>query len=133
MKRPFIIVLVAIVASTFGWFANEVYTFSKAMKADRFGDYQLKPKAVPSGAFWAGGVDGGNWYVVKEVNAHRNKALIEVYNDQNGSLLLSKNFTLICPVHQQMFISNLKEQISGFDGEKIYLLSKGQLKGCYLQ
>ena len=36
-----------------GWFAIRAFTFSEAMKGDRFGDYQLKPKNVPSGAFWA--------------------------------------------------------------------------------
>lgn len=133
MKRTFIIILLVIVAFILGWFVNEAYTFSKAMKADKFGDYQLKPKAVPYDAFWAGGVDGGNWYLVKEINIDKNKASIEVYSDHDGSLLLSKTFTLSCPAEPQISITNLKEQINGFDGEKIYLISKGQSKECYLQ
>lgn len=133
MRRQFIIGYVAIAAFILGWFANKAYTFSKTMNADRAGDYRLAPKAVPPGAFWAVGVDGGNWYVVKEINAQRNKASIDIYNAQNGSLLLSKAFTLICPANDQVLISNLKEQINDFDGEKIYLLSKGQSKDCYLQ
>jgi len=133
MKQPFLIIISAIAVFMLGWFAIRAFTFSEAMKGDRFGDYQLKPKNVPSGAFWAGGVDGGNWYFVKEINTHRNNAAINVYNDQDGSLVKSKTFTLICPVEHQLFIENLKEQISGFDGEKIHFKSKDQEKSCYLQ
>ena len=78
-------------------------------------------------------MDGGNWYFVKEINTHRNNAAIDVYNDQDRSLVKSKTFTLICPVEHQLFIENLKEQISGFDGEKIHFKSKDQEKSCYLQ
>jgi len=53
MKQPFLIIISAIAVFMLGWFAIRTFTFSEAMKGDRFGDYQLKPKNVPSGAFWA--------------------------------------------------------------------------------
>lgn len=90
-------------------------------------------KDIPDKAFWVGGVDSGNWFYVDYVHAHRNNAVIKVYNGQDGSLIISKKFILICPVGVQMLIDNLQEQISAFDREKIYLKSTNGKKSCYLQ
>ena len=133
MKRALLLTLMVIVAFSLGWLANDAFTFSKAMRNDRFADYRLKPKNVPAGAFWAGGVDGGNWFVVKQINNLRNEASIEVYNDQDGSLLLSKSFILTCPTDNQILIDSLKEQINFFDGTKIFLTSDLKRSPCYLQ
>lgn len=88
---------------------------------------------IPEKAFWAGGVDGGNWYFVEYIHDHRNNAIIKIYNDNDGSLIVSKRFTLICPSDNQTLIDDLKKQIKGFDGEKIYLKSPNEKAGCYLQ
>lgn len=53
---------------------------------------------------------------------------MSVYNDQDGSLMISGKFMLVCPVDSMQLIKNLQEEISAFDGEKIYLTSS-----CYLQ
>jgi hypothetical protein len=88
---------------------------------------------IPENAFWIGGVDGGNWYSVLDINSHRNTANIQIYNDQDGSLIISKRFILVCPIRNPTWISNLKEVIVSFDGEKIYLKSDAHKKLCYLQ
>lgn len=88
---------------------------------------------IPDSAFWVEGVDGGNWYLVEYIHSHRNNAVIQIYNDNDGSLIISKKFTLSCPEDSQMEIADLKEQISAFDGERIYLKSANNRKSCYLQ
>ena len=90
-------------------------------------------KGIPDKAFWVGGTDGGNWYLVEYVHPHRNNAVIKVYNDQDGSLIISKRFMVICPEDNPTYIDSLQKQISSFDGEKIYLESPNGKAGCYLQ
>lgn len=93
---------------------------------------KLKPKNVPDSSFWVGGVDGGNWYYVKYVNNHRNMARIAVYNDQDGTLIIDTTFMLICIATKYTFINNLRQQISAFDGNKIYFVRSDSID-CYLQ
>jgi hypothetical protein len=114
-----------------GWFANDVYNFIKGMEEDKFAEYQLRPTNVPKEAFWAGGVDGGNWYVVKDINPSRTETTLEIYNDQDGGLIMSKSFRLVCSRGHSTSITNLKAEISGFDGEKILLRGPGEF--CYLE
>jgi hypothetical protein len=98
-----------------------------------FEDKHLKkPKGVPNNSFWAGGVDGGNWFFVKSINSHRNMARIAVYNDQSGELIVDKSFMLVCNADKYTFINDLKEQISGFDGKNIYFI-KSDTVSCWLQ
>lgn len=94
---------------------------------------QERPKNIPEQAFWVGGTDGGNWYVVEHVHNHKNNAFIKVYNDTDGSLIASKRFVLVCPIDNQQLIDNLQEQINGYDGEKILLRSSNNKKACWLQ
>lgn len=88
---------------------------------------------IPEKAFWVGGTDGGNWFLVEEVHNHKNNAIIKIFNDIDGSLIASKRFLLICPADNQQLIDNLEEQINGFDGEKILLKSLNNKKACWLQ
>ena len=93
-----------------------------------------KPKGVPKKAFWIGGADGGNWYLVEYVHPHKNNAFIKIYNDNNGNLIASKRFILICNLSESStHIDNLQDQIMAFDGEKIYLRPLPGQKSCYLQ
>lgn len=92
----------------------------------------IKPQKIPKIAFWVGGSDGGNWYVVKNINSHRNSALISIYNE-NGDLIISKKFFVMCSEHNQTLLTNLEKQINAFDGNKILLIDKANKKSCWLQ
>ncbi len=83
---------------------------------------------IPEDAFWVGGLDGGNWYSIKDIHPHKNRAYISIYNDQTGELVLAQKFILICEIDNLKFIKDLKEEIVSFDGKHIQLKS-----GCYLQ
>ena len=112
--------------------ASLLTLFSCSTKHDKSKQHgQLKN--IPEKAFWVGGTDGGNWFLVEEVHNHKNNATIKVYNDIDGSLIISKRFLLICPIDNQQLIDNLQEQINGFDGEKILLKSHNDKKACWLQ
>jgi hypothetical protein len=97
------------------------------------GKAPARVNGVPEQAFWVGGVGGGNWFLVDKVHDHKNNAVIKVYNDNDGSLIVSKHFMLICPTDNQMLIEDLQKQINGFDGEKVLLKSPNGKKGCWLQ
>ena len=83
-----------------------------------------RPTNVPENAFWRGGADGGNWYLVHYINDHRNAAKISIYNDQDGSLIVTKTFFKACPTSQLELIKNLPDEKAGFDGDKILLNSR---------
>ena len=94
-----------------------------------------KPKKlsnIPDSAFWCGGVDGGNWYYIHSIHPHRNMATISVYSDGDGSLIMKKQFMLICNTDKYTFINDLKKQINSFDGEKIYF-QQSDTVNCWLQ
>lgn len=100
------------------------------------GNQNYKPKKIkniPEKAFWVGGSDGGNWYLVDSIVNEKNKAQIRVYNDNNGSLIISKWFKLICQPSNQLLIENLKRQINAFDGERILLIPVNGEKSCWLE
>lgn len=107
-------------------------------------DNNLAPsrlKNIPQTAFWLDGTDGGSWFVIKEIHSHKNAATIEIYNDQDGSLIVSKQFVLICNLDNSGFVESqyfsildsLPKQILGFDGEKIILKTVFNNKNCVLQ
>lgn len=93
----------------------------------------VRANGIPEKAFWVGGHDGGNWYLIDYIHPHKNNVHIKVYNDIDGSLIISKRFILICPTGSQVLIGNLREQINAFDGKIIYLKSATGKKGCFLQ
>jgi hypothetical protein len=96
-------------------------------------DYTPKKQSnIPDSAFWKGGIDGGNWFLINNINNHRNLVNISIYNDQDGSLIKTKTFMLICNASKMTFIEDLKQQINFYDGEKIYLI-KNEKSDCYLQ
>jgi hypothetical protein len=91
-----------------------------------------KHPTIPDSAFWRGGIDGGSWFLIKNINNHRNLADISIYNDQDGSLIMSKTFMLICNANKMTFIEDLEQQVNFFDGEKIHFI-QNEKTDCYLQ
>lgn len=95
-----------------------------------------KVKGIPDSVFWAGGVDGGNWYLIDSFNKTRKEASIKVYDDAIGELLISKTFKMSCINEDGVNWNNLSEQFNAFDGEKIQLLIKGKdnsYRYCYFK
>lgn len=80
-----------------------------------------KVKGIPDNAFWVGGVDDGQWYVIKEIERQSLTADISIYNDNTGDLEVHRRFTLICNSASTFNIDNLKNEIDSFDGETIVL------------
>ena len=93
----------------------------------------VRPNNIPYEAFWAGGTDGGNWYLVDDIHNHRNSVKLKVFSDNDGSLIVAGKFVILCPNTNITFIQDLKNQISSFDGEKIYLKASAGKKPCWLQ
>lgn len=103
-----------------------------SIKSDRNHEPK-KPVSIPENAFWVGGVDGGNWYLVHSIHDHRNTAIISVY-DEIGDLIIKKKFDVICRVDRPaIWIKNLEQQINGFDGKKIMLKSQTGNEICWMQ
>ena len=99
-------------------------------------DASDKPKNISDKAFWVGGADGGNWYLVDSINKSRKEASIKVYNDYTGELIVSKTFKMKCINDDGINWDNLREQINAFDGEKIQLEIKGKggtSRYCYFE
>jgi hypothetical protein len=85
-----------------------------------------KVKSIPDKAFWVGGVDGGNWYLLDFINKSRKEAFFKIYNDYTGELIESKKFKLKCDNDDGINWNDLKGQINAFDGERILLEIKGK-------
>jgi hypothetical protein len=94
---------------------------------------QKRPANIPENSFWAGGVDGGNWYFVHSIHDHRNNAIISVY-DEEGKIIVKKRFAVICRLDKPViWIKDLEQQINGFDGQKILLKSTTGNEICWMQ
>lgn len=92
-----------------------------------------RPASVPESAFWIGGHESGNWYVVHSVHDNRNNAIISVYGE-DGELKVKKNFIVICRLDKPIvWINDLKFQINGYDGEKISLFAPTGEEICWMQ
>ena len=91
-----------------------------------------KVLGIPSNAKWYGGVDGGVW--VEVVKAINNKVYqLNIFNDITGEKQDSGVFELCAscdclPIDSLTVINN----ISGYDGEKIYLSMQLNGEHCYL-
>lgn len=100
-----------------------------------------KPKNIPSNAFWVGGVDGGNWFLIKKIHPHKNCASIDIYNEHNGNIIISKKFFLVCALDTPSFNQNqyfhildsLQANIIAFDGTSIILKTIFNNKNCVLK
>lgn len=77
-----------------------------------------KVVGIPKDAFWSGGVDGGNWFLVKEEK--RNVYYVHIYNDYSGEIEYTGKFKIIGKI---VSVQVLKNTISFYSGEKIYLVN----------
>ncbi len=81
-------------------------------------EFMQRPKNVPEGAIWAGGVDGGVWIYIKEKGIQMYYA--EIYTDVTGYLWYKGNFKLK-QSDSTITIEKIKNNLSGYDGELIFL------------
>jgi hypothetical protein len=95
-----------------------------------------KPMDVPDEAFWVGGASGGNWYLIESADKSSKEAVIDIYSDQSGELLVSKIFKTDCSDEDRIDWDHLRDQIQSFDGNKIRLEIKGSWgirRYCYFE
>lgn len=91
-----------------------------------------KPSSIPNEAFWKGGIDGGYWFFIGEIDDNKKQVNIKIFDDFKGELLLNKTFELNCNV--DIDLKNLKNEITFFNGNEIYLKTEDNEGGnCYLK
>lgn len=78
-----------------------------------------KPVDVPESAFWKGGLDGGYWFDLLNLNVNQRQAEIAIYDDYYGKLVIQKKFNLECDT--QFDFSQLADYIDFFNGIQIGL------------
>jgi len=90
---------------------------------------------IPNNAFWVGGPDGGNWYVIKSIDREAKTINFKIYNDFTGDLEVDKTFKLHCYYpDKDIKWDDLDEEIKGFDGEYIVLRTRdSDNKSCYFK
>jgi len=88
----------------------------------------------PKKTFWAGGVDGGQWYVIKKMDVIKEIVHFKIYNETSGDLLVNKEFKLNCAADVPLDWDHLEAVISGYDGEKILLSTTDKnKKNCFFE
>ncbi len=91
-------------------------------------------KNIPEQAFWVGDERKGYWYLVNNIHPHKNSADITIYNEDDGKVIVSKNFTLVCEFTDEVtLIEDAKMQIVSFDGKAIKFKSIDGETPCYLK
>lgn len=78
-----------------------------------------KPVDVPESAFWKGGLDGGYWFDLLNLNVNQRQAEIAIYDDYYGKLVIQKKFNLFCAT--KFDFSQLADYIDFFNGIQIGL------------
>ena len=76
---------------------------------------------IPQDAFWVGGFDGGQWYLVDSINKIARTIHFIIYNDYNGDIVADKIYKLHCDNNQEVKWDNIQVQINCFDGVRIIL------------
>jgi len=76
-----------------------------------------RQKGIHESAFWAGGPDGGNWFIVAETGFN-NIYHFTIYYDSTAEIRYEGKFKLI---GKHKPLSELKKAVSGFDGKRIIL------------
>ena len=81
-----------------------------------------KVKGIPETAFWAGGVDGGQWYLLDSVNKANQTINCKIYNDHSGELIVDKKFKLHCTGSDtDINWDDLEREFRSYDGTTIYI------------
>lgn len=89
---------------------------------------------IPQDAFWIGGIDGGQWYLVDSINKSNQTIYFKIYNDYNGDLIVDKPFKLHCNNYEEIQWNNIRSQITAFDGQHIILITVNKEgKYCYFE
>ena len=98
-------------------------------------DYQPeRVEGIPKDAFWVGGPDGGQWYIIENINKEMGTANFKIFNDHSGTLEISRNFKLKCDSEVVIAWDNLEKKIDAFDGQSIILnILNKEGKYCYFQ
>ena len=79
-----------------------------------------KVEGILKNAFWIGGIDGGNWYVLGNIDTLKRTVNFQIYNEQTGERLLAKELNLHCNSNSFDW-SNLLDNLIAFDGQKVLL------------
>jgi len=87
---------------------------------------------IPSTAVWAGGIDGGYWFVVTPARL-KNTFYVRIYNEYSGDIDTEGLFTLHdnCSVIQ-LDSTKLLENIRWYNGEAIFLKLDSTDSNCSL-
>ncbi len=92
-----------------------------------------KANGIPDKAFWVGGKDGGQWYLIDSINKSAQTINCKIFNDYSGNLIIDSKFYFHCNSNKT-FINwdKLKNEINFYDGQKIALIKTDTAKKyCY--
>jgi hypothetical protein len=91
-------------------------------------------KGIPLTAFWKGGPDGGNWFIIEKADTTTKRIHFKIYHDVTGELLIDKDFILDCDAIKPIDWGNIKNLVTSFDGKKIYFQpTNKEGKYCYFE
>ena len=92
-----------------------------------------KVQGIPNNAFWVGGKDGGQWYVVDSIDKSAQTIYCEIYNDSSGEIIASRKFKLHCHATEINW-ENLPAEFNSYDGEYLLLVRRDAVeKSCYFK
>ncbi|MBN4051231.1 hypothetical protein JYU16_00290 [bacterium AH-315-M05] len=93
-----------------------------------------RAEGIPDNAFWIGGVDGGRWYVISNVDKNTQMADFKIYNDYTGDLIFERNLKLYCSSDYDLKWDNLKNEINFSSRQRVVLttIDKNH-KYCYFE
>jgi hypothetical protein len=94
-----------------------------------------KPASVPDQAFWSGGKDGGQWYLIDSLDSNAKTIHCKIYSDHNGEMIDNNLFRLHCYLTESKINwKHLEDEIDSYDGEYILLKTKdADEKSCYFR
>lgn len=88
--------------------------------------------SIPPDATWAGGIDGGYWFLVTS-SSGANTFNIKIYNEHSGEIDVQNSFVLNsnCAI-KQIDSATLVQNIAWFNGEEIFLKLNDKDPTCSL-
>lgn len=88
-----------------------------------------KPKSVPEEAFWVGGIDGGNFILIRKKANGNSMFSVQIYNDYTGDLEYSGTLQYSGNVTGGKSFGD-PTFYQGWDGEKLHL-TNGETMSTY--